>query len=782
MKRYLFTVLLTLLPFLAGAQINITNITKSATVTTNDYVLGTTGLVTRLLPVSGIAALATSGTVQTNISYTAVTNAPWQWGDSDLTNWASLGTNVLSTLVNQTNLPYTAITNAPWQWGSTNSTNWSQLPTNVLSSYWQLEDNQVNVKDYGAVGDGVTDDTVAIQAAIDAVTNVGGVVWFPDGVYNLAGDYRAIPGTGTWPGGVGYSQLVFPVRSPDDTNGVGKSYINITLSGFNSPDHSTVIGTNGAVLLSTAIPAVTNACVLGMPARADGTIWGFTGVRLVVEKMKIRTSVGRDPLQNGIDLSYFGQAELRDITVDNGMYWYDITNATTNFSYGIKMPAALNNVAIQADDVDVMGFHTGMMLGEHCNADNVRIWLCSVGFEIPMSTQIVDCRHLLYFWCPTGIVVSGSAAVNISELEFERQQGARGPAWAGTNMCDLYQSNITNLTGTITVRGTDGPAESPFMKTSPLTSRFGLRVNIIDLHVNKDYLPVQVGGIPTAANYGLPGIYRRSGNLDYVGFGDPGSMLLLYGDTNGIAFIDRDNTAIWGVISNGFRGNARYLTNLHGTNIIGSGNAAEYLKGDGTWGTPSATATYNALDDVATNTLADGDIMIWDDGNAVWTNYTPTFDISLDAYNIWTGSNTWQGSNTFETPLVFEGGFTNSNGYMWNFDGSIGVRGIQFGDAPGSTGWSASQYISNNGAMAMGGGAFVVDSGGNTFAASYSGGSKGSPGNAQFPNGVNFTTLSLGSNAQFSVAAPNIGLWNSNGKSLWIITATSTNFLGGTAP
>ena len=46
-----------------------------------------------------------------------------------------------------------------------------------------------NVKSFGAVGDGTTDDTVAIQAAIDAVTTVmngtgrGGVVFFPVGSY-----------------------------------------------------------------------------------------------------------------------------------------------------------------------------------------------------------------------------------------------------------------------------------------------------------------------------------------------------------------------------------------------------------------------------------------------------------------------------------------------------------------------------------------------------------------------------------------------------------------------
>lgn len=48
----------------------------------------------------------------------------------------------------------------------------------------------VSVKDFGAVGDGVTDDTAAIQAAFDAFKNTGSVVpnrskdiWFPEGEY-----------------------------------------------------------------------------------------------------------------------------------------------------------------------------------------------------------------------------------------------------------------------------------------------------------------------------------------------------------------------------------------------------------------------------------------------------------------------------------------------------------------------------------------------------------------------------------------------------------------------
>jgi len=53
----------------------------------------------------------------------------------------------------------------------------------------QINGNVVNVKDKGAVGDGVTDDTVAIQAAFDEVdgraSNQGGAVYFPSGRYAI---------------------------------------------------------------------------------------------------------------------------------------------------------------------------------------------------------------------------------------------------------------------------------------------------------------------------------------------------------------------------------------------------------------------------------------------------------------------------------------------------------------------------------------------------------------------------------------------------------------------
>jgi hypothetical protein len=53
----------------------------------------------------------------------------------------------------------------------------------LLSNIAIAETNWLNVKNYGAAGNGIKDDTIAIQSAVDAANLIHGVVYFPAGTY-----------------------------------------------------------------------------------------------------------------------------------------------------------------------------------------------------------------------------------------------------------------------------------------------------------------------------------------------------------------------------------------------------------------------------------------------------------------------------------------------------------------------------------------------------------------------------------------------------------------------
>ena len=52
-------------------------------------------------------------------------------------------------------------------------------------SEWKVQNkSEINVKDYGTIGDGVDDDTVAIQSCLDRY--IGKCIFLPSGVYNIS--------------------------------------------------------------------------------------------------------------------------------------------------------------------------------------------------------------------------------------------------------------------------------------------------------------------------------------------------------------------------------------------------------------------------------------------------------------------------------------------------------------------------------------------------------------------------------------------------------------------
>ncbi len=80
---------------------------------------------------------------------------------------------------------------------------WVNVENNIVTEYEFYFDNEyilktenefrekeysnlINVKDFGAVGDGTTDDTEAIKSAVTSLNENGGILYFPTGTYSVS--------------------------------------------------------------------------------------------------------------------------------------------------------------------------------------------------------------------------------------------------------------------------------------------------------------------------------------------------------------------------------------------------------------------------------------------------------------------------------------------------------------------------------------------------------------------------------------------------------------------
>ena len=93
-------------------------------------------------------------------------------------------------------------------YGDAGDVSFTQAGTGAATRTVEAKLNEfVSVKDFGAVGDGVTDDTAAIQAAIDAAT----AVYFPEGTYKITDTISNT--TATTIELIGYGEVLIDVQA-----------------------------------------------------------------------------------------------------------------------------------------------------------------------------------------------------------------------------------------------------------------------------------------------------------------------------------------------------------------------------------------------------------------------------------------------------------------------------------------------------------------------------------------------------------------------------------------
>lgn len=157
------------------------------------------------------------------------------------------------------------------------------------ATYSMIEGATVNVLDYGAVGDGTTDDTAAIQAAVDAITPTGGAIYFPvPGIYKITAQINVTSN---------HAVTLYSEMGPDN-NASPDSYISVggaiagavfnvsarggSIRGLWFRDPTSVVGVSQG---TSAVNAALKLSVFGMGKVIDCAFDGILGSAIEVDSM-----------------------------------------------------------------------------------------------------------------------------------------------------------------------------------------------------------------------------------------------------------------------------------------------------------------------------------------------------------------------------------------------------------------------------------------------------------------------------------------------------------------
>lgn len=275
-----------------------------------------------------------------------------------------------------------------------------------------------NVKDYGAKGDGVTDDQSAIQSTINVCNaNGGGTVYFPNGIYILN---SPVDGTSN-------SQLYLPLNSYTRTDTlrviklIGETGPNVVSQPFLDATTNAKPPQTGVILKSN-ISGTGN--IIG--ARTQTVTWGnWNFAELDIENITVRSrsdslGVHVAPRQTAINASQISMFKAKNVRVDTESAM-DSTVQPASTAIGIYMPLVNNFAICYLENVTVMCMYNGIIIAEHTVGNNVEIDQCYYGLvgqginyhgNYFSRLGIYRTNQNIYF-------PGGSGGVNIDQLALE---------------------------------------------------------------------------------------------------------------------------------------------------------------------------------------------------------------------------------------------------------------------------------------------------------------------------------------------------------------------------
>jgi hypothetical protein len=273
----------------------------------------------------------------------------------------------------------------------------------------------VNVMDYGAVGNGSSDDTVAIQTAINSSAN-GATIYFPAGTYIVTAPVILKPRRSYVGGGTAYSDgaTIKQADGSNITNGAGLS----------------------AILAAEAWSANASAC--------DDPV--------MIENLCIDGNSANNPSSSacGIVLVNHHSHISRCLVNNSPLHGIHLTDTTANGSNIVSNSCSENRIT--ECKIDVCGGHGISQLSAntisnqdgHCIDNNIASTAGSGIFYNRGSGWIFRRNHL-YTIAKHGIMLENSFATNVVDNEIEDfgSEAANGEYYTGIGVIQLNGRGTT---------------------------------------------------------------------------------------------------------------------------------------------------------------------------------------------------------------------------------------------------------------------------------------------------------------------------------------------------
>lgn len=272
-----------------------------------------------------------------------------------------------------------------------------------------------NVSEYGAIGDDKTDNTSAFSACIcDVIESGGGRVYLPSGVYR--------------------GRIVIPLVQVS-------SWIVIEIVGEGQP--APVFGTVGSHPLKdnwTIIKSLSTSghAVIAASPDPSAPFGNFSMVSIVIKNLEVRTC--DNPAIGGIDLRYAEQCRIENVVVNTGVYSVQASEPVHG-TCGIVTPGCDNGALTILRNVVVTGYHTGILVNEHTDADNINLACNFNGLEFAFAHHASRFGRVCAQRCSHNIAVVGRHAFTIEQLNVE----ISGPGQTDENNAwQVTQCNIND--------------------------------------------------------------------------------------------------------------------------------------------------------------------------------------------------------------------------------------------------------------------------------------------------------------------------------------------------